>query len=191
MDKMTNQKADASNRARPPHVTLRAFAWTGVLLASLIVAPTPGHAAERKLAFPVAGVIDKVMVRNGQTVKAGAPLATLDLVPLAALKEAADADLRAAQHKLTFATQNRNRAKQLFDDLSTSAEELERTEIALIQAVADTVRARANVDIAAWNLKRATLRAPSNGTVQSVPGFAGMVVNPAAAITPVVVLSSP
>ncbi|MBT3305797.1 MAG: biotin/lipoyl-binding protein [Alphaproteobacteria bacterium] len=170
---------------------MRAFAWASVLATILIAAPTPGSAAERKLAFPVAGVIAKVMVRSGQTVKAGATLATLDQVPLKARKEAADADLRAADRKLTFATQNRNRAKQLFDDLSTSAEELERAEIALIEAIANKVRSRANADIAAWNLKRATLRAPTNATVQSVPGYPGMVVNPTAAITPVVVLSGP
>lgn len=188
---MTYRKPGVNNRRRPGRATLRTFAWVCVLITTLIAVSAQGHATERKLAFPVAGVIDKVMVRGGQSVKSGAPLAVLDLAPLKALKDSADADLRAANSKLTFATQNRNRVKQLFDDLSTSAEELERAELALIDAIAGKVRARATADIAAWNLTHATLRAPSDGTVLSVPGYGGMVVNPAAAITPVVVLSSP
>lgn len=186
MDKMT-YPTPAASMLRPGRLTV----WIAVLVVALFAASSPAHAAERKLAFPVAGVVETVMVRSGQSVKAGAPLAVLDRAPLKALKETADADLRAAERKLTFATQNRDRAKQLFDDLSTSAEVLERTELALIQAIADKVRANAMADIAAWNLQRATLRAPSNGTVRSVPGYPGMVVNPAAAITPVVVLSNP
>jgi RND family efflux transporter MFP subunit len=186
LDKMIYRKPAASGPC-PGRVAV----WIAVLVAAVFAASSPARAAERKLAFPVAGVIEKVMVRSGQTVKAGAPLAVLDLAPLKALKDAADAQVRAAARKLTFATRNRDRAQQLFDDLSTSAEELEKTELTLIQAIADKVRAGAEAEIAAWNLNRATLRAPSSGTVHSVPGYAGMVVNPSAAITPVVVLSSP
>ena len=162
-----------------------------LLVVGLVSAPGSSQAAERKLAFPVAGVVAKVMVQTGQQVKVGDALAQLDLTAFKALKDAADAGLRAAGQTLTFATQNRNRAKQLFDDLSTSAEELERAELKLIQAVADKVRAQAQAEIASWNLNRATLRAPSAGAVNSVPGYAGMVVDPAAAITTVVILSSP
>ncbi len=184
---MTNSRLIKSN--------LRALMLAPVLAAVLLVI-VPGasgtvSAAERKLAFPVEGVVKDVMVKAGQALKAGDAMARLDPRPLAARKSAADARLKATEARLKFARQNRDRAKQLFDDLSTSAEEVEKTEIAFIDARADKVGARAEADIAAWRLEHATLRAPVAGTVAAVPGYAGMVVNPATAITPVVILTTP
>ncbi len=183
MDKMTNSRRTKSN--------LQAPIPAAVLALVLLAASGAAFAAERKLAFPVEGVVQEVLVRSGQALKAGAAVARLDPRPLAARKSAADAGLKAAEARLKFAVQNRGRAKQLFDDLSTSAEELEKADIALINARADRAGAKAEAGIAAWRLAHATLRAPVAGTVAAVPGYAGMVVNPAAEITPVVILTTP
>ncbi len=151
----------------------------------------PAFAAERKLAFAVSGVVAQVMVKAGQSVKAGAVLARLDLRLLVAEKSAADADHKAAASKLKFARQNRDRMRQLFDDLSASGEQVEEAEIIFAEADAGKVRAKAGADIAALRLSQATLRAPTDGTVTAVKGYAGMVVNPAAEITPVIILTTP
>jgi len=151
-----------------------------LLAAALLIASGPAFSAERKLSFAVEGVVQDVPVKVGQSLKAGTPLARLDPRPFSARKKAADAGVEAAGARLKFAAQSRDRAKQLFDDLSTSAEELERAEIALIDARADLARARAEADVAAWRLERATLRAPADGIVAAIPGYAGMIVNPAA-----------
>ncbi len=149
----------------------------------------PANAGERRLAFAVAGVVDKVLVRSGQKVAAGTPLAVLDLLPLSAVKRAADAGVVAAalDHKLSVA--NMQRVRQLYDDLSASAEELEGAESKLAAAAADLAHATAEAEIAGWNLDHGTLRAPRSGVVSGIPGYAGLVVNPNARFTPVVNLN--
>ncbi len=153
-----------------------------------ILWPVTGMAGERALTFVVPGVVAEVLVKRGQKVAAGAVLARLDARPLEARKRAAEARLKAAAVGLELATRHRARIKQLFDDLSTSGEELERADLALAQARAMHARARARVDLAAWRLDRATLRASGSGIVKAVPGYPGMVVDSRARITPVVVL---
>ena len=162
-----------------------------VALAAFVMVAASGaaNAAERKLSFAVRGVVAEVMVRAGQTVKAGDPLARLDLRIYEARKKAAVAALKAADNALEFATQDHQRVQQLFDDLSTSGEELEKMETAMLKAGAEREKAFSKAESADWRLQRATLRAPSAGTVKAVPGFAGMVVQPHAEITTVVILS--
>jgi RND family efflux transporter MFP subunit len=151
----------------------------------------PAFALERKLAFPVAGVVAKVMVKAGQKVKAGAVLARLNPYIFEAEKSAADAELSAANSKLKILRQNRDRVRQLFDDLSASGEQVELAEIQFSEAQAARARAKAMADIAARRLSQATLHAPSGGTVTAVRGYTGLVVNPTAEITPIIILSTP
>lgn len=179
MDKKTKTKSIKTN------IT------AGVLVFFLIAVSGSAFAAERKLAFPVSGVIAQVMVKAGQAVKAGAPLARLDIRPLEAKKSAADARLKAAESRLKFARQNRDRVRQLFDDLSASGEQMEDAEIKFVNALSDSVRSKARADIAAWRLGKATLRAPANGTVTAVKGYTGMVIQPYAEITTVIILTTP
>ncbi len=172
----------------------RARRWgQGVFWALTVVALWSGaaqtaQAAERKLAFPVAGVVERVMVGTGQVVKAGEALAALDLRPFAARARAAAENLLAARNTNKFAAENHQRVKQLFDDMSTSTEELEKAQVLLFKAQAALAQAKSAAAIRKWELERATLRAPKAGTVAVVPGYPGMVVNPLAVITPVVIL---
>lgn len=159
-----------------------------LLVVGGILWPVTGMAGERALTFAVRGVVAEVLVKRGQKVERGAVLARLDRRPLEAHKRAAKARLAAAAVGLESATRHRGRIKQLFDDLSTSGEELEQADLALAQARAKHARATARVDLAAWRLDRATLRASGAGIVKSVPGYPGMVIDSHARITPVVVL---
>jgi len=160
-----------------------------VIVVLVIGIAGPVDAGEWRLAFPVAGVVDKVLVRSGQKVSEGTPMAVLDLQPMSAVKRAADARFVAAtlDHKLALAM--RQRVQQLYDDLSTSAEELEGAESKLAAAAADLAQASADAVIAGWNLDHGTLRAPRSGVVSGIPGYIGLVVNPKARFTPVVNLN--
>ncbi len=156
----------------------------------LLLCAGTARAGESKLAFAVPGVVAEVMVKAGQAVVAGAPLARLDALPFAARNKATVARRKAAAASLDWAVRNRDRVKELFDDLSTSGEELEKAEDALIKAKALHAEAIAHADIAEWRLRRATLRAPAAGTITLVPGYAGMVVNPLSANPTIAVLQT-
>jgi len=144
--------------------------------------------AERRLAFAVAGVVEAVMVRPGQKVAKGAALARLDLRPLEAEANAAAAELKTAQLEHELAVANMERVQQLYDDLSTSKEELERATLRLARGEAGLARAEATDARAQWRLERGTLSAPVAGVIQSITGYIGLVVDPAARFTPVVVM---
>jgi len=160
------------------------------LCASLIVIAfaAPAAAFERRLAFAVEGVVEAILVRSGQKVAKGTPLARLDLRVLSAHADAALAAAKASEHALELAKTNAEQISQLYDDLSTSKEELNLAQSHLLTAEADHATARAKSEEAAWRLERGTLTAPVNGRVNSVTGYIGLVVNPAARFTPVIVM---
>ncbi len=167
--------------------------WTSLTAFVFIVVmgtAFQAQAGERSLAFPVRGVVAEVLVSAGKTVAKGAPLARLDPRPFKAHLDSAQAGLKSAEKVLGYALQNRNDVRQLFDDLSTSGEALEKAEIRLAKAEAALAKAKAYAEIAAWEMEKATLRAPAPGTVKALRGYAGMVVDPRAGITPVIILST-
>ncbi len=184
-----DKKIRTQSTARPGVWVMRRWG-RGVFLAvaAMLLWTAAAQAAERKLAFPVAGVVERIMVRTGQAVKAGDALAALDLLPFAARSRAAAENLLAAKSNDKFATENHKRVRQLFDDLSTSGEELEKAQVMMFRARADLAQAKSAAEISKWELERATLRAPKAGTVAVVPGYPGLVVDPRTNITPVIIL---
>ncbi len=169
--------------------------WAGtsmaaVLTAWILIFSGGAWAAEQSLSFAVGGVVDKILVKPGDAVRLEAPLARLDSRPLRARKRAADARAGLADEVFTRAEKNLSRVKQLYDDLATSGEELEKAQSQLAQAKADREVARARADLAAWRLGRTTLEAPANGTVTQVPGYRGLVVHPRAGNYPVVLFQA-
>ncbi len=179
MDKKIKTRSIA-NKYRPLIVGFGAL-----LLAALAAQPA---AAERRLAFAVAGVVDAVLVSPGQKVAKGTALARLDLRPLAAAAKATQAAALAADLEFDLAGTNMERIKQLYDDLSTSKEELEQATLRLAHAEAAKEAAAAANELAQWRLERGTLAAPVAGVVQAITGYIGLVVDPAARFTPVVVM---
>jgi multidrug resistance efflux pump len=113
-------------------------------------------------------------------------LARLDSRPLGARKRAADARAALASEVFVRAGKNLSLVQQLYDDLATSGEELEKAQAELARAKADHEVALARADLAAWRLERTTLKAPAKGTVTQVPGYRGLVVHPRAGNYPVV-----
>lgn len=176
---------------RPAAIPARRPAAWAVLAPLLVGMLSSGSAfaADRPLSFAVSGVVMEVTAQSGKAVKAGAVLARLDARPFAAKVEMAKAAVAEAEMELKFADQNEVHAKQLFDDLSASAEELETAQLRHAKAKTALATAKAKLTMANWRQERAVLTAPGAGTVVAVPGFVGQVVNPNAGIQPVVVLS--
>lgn len=177
--------------ARYPAKRTAARALLAPLAAAVAfaVSAVPALAADRTLSFAVSGVVLEVTAKAGQTVQGGAVLARLDARPFAAGVEMAKAAAQAAEMEAKFAAQGEVHAKQLFDDLSASAEEYERAQLRHAKARADLAAAKAKLVMAQWRQEQAVLKAPGAGTVVAVPGFVGQAVNPRAGIQPVVVLS--
>lgn len=163
-----------------------------VALVMMVMAlPSASWAADRSLSFAVSGVVLEIKVQPGAAVAAGDVLAVLDLTPFQAKVQAADASVKASKVILDLAARRLQQTQELFDALSTSAEQVELAQTTQANAKMAYENARRDAAVAAWNLARATLKAPSAGTVASIPGYVGQVVNLRAETAPVVVVNTP
>jgi len=168
------------------------YAMRTLLIAALIsVLPATSWAADRALSFAVSGVVAEIKVQAGASVKKGEILAVLDLTPFQAKKRAADAAVKAGKTIFDLADLRLTQMRELFDALSTSAENVELAETAQAKAMIAYENARAAQTLAAWKLNRATLKAPFAGTIAAIPGYAGQVVNVNAENAPVAVINTP
>jgi|GEM_PF-1125243 len=163
-----------------------------VLVVMLIMGliSNQAQAAERKLTFAVSGVVASVKVKSGEQVKAGSVLAVLDLIPFNAAKRAADVASTSAKLILDLSKVRVKQVRELFDALSTSQEEVEKAQIAHANALSIYQSAKYNAQIATWNLQRATLKSPFNGTVSATPGYPGMVINTNAETPTIVIINA-
>ncbi|MBL6932083.1 MAG: biotin/lipoyl-binding protein [Rhodospirillales bacterium] len=165
-----------------------------LLLLSLpiVIIATSDHAlaGERKLSFAVSGVVESISITPGASVKSGTVLAVLDQTTFLARKRAADAAVESTKLILDLADLKSTQVRELFDALSTSQEEVEKAEIALANARSAYEAASSHAEIAHWRLQRATLISPFEGTVASIPGYPGMVINTYAGLQAVVVVNA-
>ena len=109
----------------------------------------PKH--ELQLAFAVAGVVDRIVVEDGARVERGAPIARLDPVPF-------EAAVLQAKSQVEFLAGRVRRSEELLEANAISPEEFEADRSQLRAA-------EAALQLAEWNLERATLRAPFAGRV--------------------------
>ena len=170
---------------------MKTYLTAAQMVLMMVLTPTTSWAAERVLSFAVSGVVAEIKVQSGGRVKKGDVLAVLDLAPFQAKKRAADAAVKASQVIFDLADRRLAQVQELFDALSTSAENVELAETTQANAKMSLENVRAQQTLAAWELNRATLRAPFAGTVASLPGYAGMVVNVNAGTAAVVVIDTP
>ena len=164
----------------------------GILFAAIVfsVGASAAQAAERKLTFAccVKGVIEEVLVKPGDKVQAGQPLARIDASMFKLRVGVEEAKVEAAELTYTVAKKNLQRQQELFDAISTTSSKVEEAEIKLANANANLLDARAHLELAKFKLAFATLKAPFDGTVASVPGFVGQVMNPDVPAEAVIVL---
>lgn len=113
----------------------------------------------------VAGQIETVHFKEGDMVKKGDLLFTLDLRPFRASVAQAKAALTAAEAREDLATKEAQRAEALFGGKAYSQRELDEKKNASLEATANTQAAKATLDIANLNLEYAQIKAPISGRV--------------------------
>ena len=113
----------------------------------------------------VAGTVEAVHFREGALVKAGDLLLTIDPAPYQADVDRADAQVFAAQSRLTNAKSNYERAKQLLQDHAISQREYDDSLNAQSEADANLRSARAQLQTAQLSLGYTQVRAPVSGRV--------------------------
>jgi RND family efflux transporter MFP subunit len=123
---------------------------------------------QARLAFSVAGRLERRPVRVGQHVRAGQRLAQLDQRPLRNAVRAARASLQQASSQASQATRERRRAHQLVDANAAPARLLEQAVTASNTIDAAQRAARVNLDEALRALRETALHAPYDGTIAAV-----------------------
>lgn len=111
-------------------------------------------ATEMKLSFKTGGIISQINVREGTSVKRGEVLAALDLSEVRAQVNQAHIAKEKAQRDLS-------RAKNLYRDSVVTLEVYQNAESALEVA-------KAQVQIADFNLEHSRIKAPSDGKIQKI-----------------------
>lgn len=106
---------------------------------------------EIKLSFKTGGIIDKISVREGESVKKRELLASLDLSEISAGAAMAESAYEKAFRDYT-------RAKNLYADTVATLEQYENSATALNVA-------RSNLEIARFNLRHSSIKAPADGIV--------------------------
>jgi len=111
----------------------------------------------------VSGYIDKVNYREGQEVKKGDVLFTIDARSYRAEMARAQAELARARTQAELGRSESERARKLSDLQAISTEEYEQRRAGAAQAQANVAAAQAAVDAARLNLEFTQVRAPIDG----------------------------
>lgn len=129
----------------------------------------------------VTGFITKVHVDEGQHVRKGQPLFTLDQVTFQAAVDQAQAAVNAANTSVSTAQRTADTKRQLFEkniisqfDYQTAQDNLAQAKAALAQAQSALVSARKN-------LGYTVVTAPSDGVVGTIPQREGSLASPSSA----------
>lgn len=119
---------------------------------------------ELQLSFKIGGIVARVLVQEGQPVRAGQPLAALDLREI-------DAHLAKARTALTKAQRDLARAQNLYKDSVATLENVQ-------DATSAVEIAESDYTAAAFNQRYAVIVAPANGVVLRKQAAAGELVSP-------------
>lgn len=129
----------------------------------------------------VTGTIMQVHVDEGQEVKKGQVLFTLDPVSFQAAVNQAQAAVNAAQTQVKTAQITANSKKSLLDKNIISQYEYQLADNQLQSARAALAQAQAALTQAKKNLSYTTITAPSNGVVGAIPNREGSLASPSSA----------
>ena len=133
---------------------------------------------EADLSFRVAGKIAARLVDSGAVVKAGQALARLDPADLQLSRQAAAAQVAAAESEYTTAASERERYAGLLEKRFVSQAAFDAKENAYRSAKARLEQARAQSQISGNQAAYGTLTAETDGVITAVLADAGQVVSP-------------
>jgi len=118
-----------------------------------------------------------VLADEGQYVKAGQPLVTLNDAVLRAQLQQAQAGIQSARAQAVEAERAYQRYKELFDKGYASQSALDQKEATYKTALAQVATAEANTAQARTQLERAVVRAPVSGLITSRSAVTGQIVS--------------
>jgi membrane fusion protein (multidrug efflux system) len=148
--------------------------WRPVIPVTGTLAPIQ----EADVGFKTGGRLMNVRVKVGDRIKAGQPLASLDVAEASAQAAATSAGVRAAQVNYDMAKDAQKRTLALFEQNAVSdAENLAATNRAAL-ALAQLEQARAQAQLASVGLSNGSLAAPFSGLVTRAPDGIGKIVAP-------------
>lgn len=125
-------------------------------------------ATEAKLSFKVGGLIEKVTIDMGDTVKRGAIIARLDATDYRINYNKAEASLKNAEAQLAAAKSAFLRVENLYVNNNVSLSEYEKVKTQFESAGTMVKTARSQLNAAQNQLDYTILRAPFDGVVSSV-----------------------
>jgi multidrug efflux system membrane fusion protein len=125
-------------------------------------------AQEARMSFKVGGIIDRMFVEEGQSVRKGQLLATLDLTEI-------NAQVSQAQFANEKAERDLGRVKSLYADTAATLEQLQ-------NATTGTNVAKQNLTIAQFNRNYAQIRSTVDGTVTRKITNAGEYIAPGGSV---------
>jgi RND family efflux transporter MFP subunit len=180
--------SDSSALKKPKAVNKMTYPVTVAPLAKRqvkysVTAPASLEAFQQvQITSRVAGAVDKVSFVEGQTVKEGSLLVTIETerydVALGQAKAAADK--AAAQEKAAEAALARRQEAVAQHPGLVAGEEVQTYETNVATTKADVAAAQENVRVAQLNLRDAYVRAPFSGVIQSRTVQAGQYLSPGA-----------
>ena len=136
----------------------------------------------------VSGFITQVHVDEGQHVRKGQPLFTIDQVQFQAAVDQAQAQVNAARTAVANAQITADNNKALYDRNIISENAWQVADNQLRQAKAQLVQAQASLTSAKKNLSYTVVVAPSDGVVGSIPSREGPLASPSS-MTPLTTIS--
>ena len=129
------------------------------------------------LTTPSSGVVQKIFVKAGDTVKKGKVLLALDQRVFKASMAQAIADVKSAKLALEEAKRQLARTEDLYEQTLISDRELQLANIDFAKFESLLKQAEKAKVKAQYELDYSQLLAPFSGKIKSVPAFPGMVVN--------------
>ncbi|MGB5698012.1 MAG: efflux RND transporter periplasmic adaptor subunit [Polyangiales bacterium] len=138
----------------------------------------------------VAGLLLRVLVREGDMVKEGAVIAEVESRPFQDALHQAEALLTQARAQHEAAALATSREEHLFERGISARQALEAAQAAEGQADGAIASAKAQIDLARQNVERATVRAPIKGVVVKLFRRVGEVVDGTSA-TPIMEIADP
>jgi len=186
---LTEASAAAPAAAEPPSVPV--VRVRPAMLDAAVTQVARVEAAQRvDLQARVAGPIDAVLFREGETVRAGQPLFQIDPRPFDAAVARARADVQLARAREEVAATEAERARRLHAERAIAAEEMERRVAAHAEAAARRAAAEAALQAAQLDRDFTVVRAPIDGRIGRALVTAGNFVGAGSHPTPLATIVS-